>query len=348
MDIQLGDEYNWQSTLDGVASDKPDFLVELGDTVAMDAGSGGSIPEGDTAAAEDVYKDVLPYFNTVSGSAPIFLLPGNHEQQEAWHGTSAGDLPIMGKNAEKKFFLNPVPNAFYSGDARTLPALSGDQLVQDYYSWTWGDALFVVINPFWTTTTKPYTTSVGGGETDTTGSDDRWDWTLGLDQFNWLKSTLAGSDAKYKFVFSHQIVGGNSMSNQVNYGHGGVDSANFVEWGGYNVNGTTWAWDTERPGWGSQPIRQMMEANGVSAFFHGHDHQMAYESLNGMVYQAVPSGSFTGSFGNYTTGGNSGRDRLGRLHAGARPPEGHGRPAEGHRGLRQVQPDVHGRLLATT
>ena len=137
----------------------------------------------------------------------------------------------MGKNAEKKFFLNPVPNAFYSGDARTLPALSGDQLVQDYYAWTWGDALFVVISPFWTTTTKPYTTSVGGGETDATGSGDRWDWTLGLDQFNWLKSTLANSDAKYKFVFSHQIVGGNGMSNQVNYGHGGVDSANFVRVG---------------------------------------------------------------------------------------------------------------------
>ena len=26
-----------------------------------------------------------------------------------------------------------------------------------------------------------------------------------------------------------------------------------------------------------------------------------------MVYQAVPSGSFTGSFGMYTTGGNSGK-----------------------------------------
>ena len=75
-----------------------------------------------------------------------------------------------------------------------------------------------------------------------------------------------------------------------------------MEWGGYNTDGTTWAWDTERPGWGSQPIRQMMEANGVTAFFHGHDHQMAYETANGMVYQAVPSASFSGSFGNYTTG----------------------------------------------
>ena len=58
---------------------------------------------------------------------------------------------------------------------------------QDYYAWTWGDALFVVISPFWTTTTKPYTTATGGGEGDTTGTDNRWLWTLGQTQFNWLQ-----------------------------------------------------------------------------------------------------------------------------------------------------------------
>ena len=306
INIQLGNASNWTSTLNGVASDQPDFLVDLGDTVAMD---NGSTSVANTAAAEQVYKDTLPYFNTVSASSPIFLVAGNHEQQEAWHlqGTLANSLPIMGKNAEKKFFLNPVPGSFYSGDTGTMTDLSGDHLKQDYYSWTWGDALFVVISPFWTTTTKPYTTTAGGGETDATGSGNRWDWTLGADQFNWLKSTLAGSNAKYKFVFSHQIVGGNGMTspvNQVNYGHGGMDSANFVEWGGYNIDGTTYAWSTNRNTavWGSLPIREMMEANGVTAFFHGHDHQMAYETVNGMVPQAVPSGSFTGSFGNYTTG----------------------------------------------
>jgi uncharacterized repeat protein (TIGR02543 family) len=309
IDIMLGNESNWTSTLNGVSSDNADFLIDLGDTFAMDNGT-SSVTLGDIAAAEQVYKDPLPYFNMISGSTPIYLVAGNHEQQEAWHlqGTLANSLPVMGKNAEKKFYLNPLNNAFYSGDTSTMTQLSGDHTKQDYYAWEWGDALFVVISPFWTTTTKPYTTTVGGGETDTTGSGDRWDWTLGLDQYNWLKTTLEGSSAKYKFVFAHQIVGGNGMTspNQVNYGHGGVDSANLVEWGGYNVGGTVWGWDTERPGWGSQPIRQMMEARGVTAFFHGHDHQFAYESLNGMVYQAVPSASFSGSFGNYTTGGNSG------------------------------------------
>jgi phosphodiesterase/alkaline phosphatase D-like protein len=307
VNIQLGSPSNWTSTMNGVASNAPDFLIDLGDTFAMDNGS-TSVPLGDTAAADQKYKDQLPFFNIASAASAIYIVPGNHEQQEAWHlqGTLANSLPVMGKNAEKKYFLNPVPDAFYTGDATTHPNLSGDQLKQDYYAWTWGDALFVVISPFWTTTTKPYTTSTGGGETDTTGSGNRWDWTLGQTQFNWLQTTLQNSTAKYKFVFAHQIVGGNSMTNQVNYGHGGVDSANFVEWGGYNTDGTTYTWSSNRSGWGSLPIRQMMEANHVTAFFHGHDHQMAYESLNGMVYQAVPSGSFTGSFGNYTTGGNSG------------------------------------------
>ena len=302
VNIMLGNSGNWQRTLDGVASDSPDFDIDLGDTVAMDNGSSSV---ASVAAAEQVYENTLPYLNTVSASAPLFMVAGNHEQQEAWHGVdSATSLPVMGKNAEKKFFLNPIPGVFYDGDSRAVGLLSDDHLVQDYYSWTWGDALFVVISPFWTTTTKPYTTSTGGGEGDTTGSGDRWDWTLGADQLSWLKTTLAGSNAKYKFVFAHQIVGGNSMTNQVNYGHGGVDSANFVEWGGYDTNGTTFAWNTHRDTavWGSQPIREMMETNGVTAFFHGHDHQMAYETANGMVYQACPSASFSGSFGNYSTG----------------------------------------------
>ena len=308
INIMLGNSSNWTSTMNGVAADNPDFHIDLGDTMAMDNGT-TSVTLGDTAAAEQKYKDTLPYFNIASGSSPVFLVPGNHEQQEAWHlqGTLANSLPIMSKNAEKKYFLNPVPNSFYSGDTSTHSSLSGDQLKQDYYAWTWGDALFVVISPFWTTTTKPYTTSTGGGETDATGSGNRWDWTLGQTQFDWLKTTLSGSSAKYKFIFAHQIVGGNSLSNQVNYGHGGVDSANLVEWGGYDVGGTNYTWTTNRSSWGTKPIHQILVDNGVTAFFHGHDHQCAHEELDGVVYQSVPSGSFSGSFGIYTTGGNSGK-----------------------------------------
>ncbi len=38
--------------------------------------------------------------------------------------------------------------------------------------------------------------------------------------------------------------------------------------------------DTQRPqnAWGSVPIHQLMVENGVSAYFHGHDHQYVYET----------------------------------------------------------------------
>ena len=84
----------------------------------------------------------------------------------------------MAKNAEKKYFLNPSGNdSFYNGDTATQADLEWRHFKDDYYAWTWGDALFVVINPFWYTTTKPYTTTVGGGETDA----NRFGQSLGLD-----------------------------------------------------------------------------------------------------------------------------------------------------------------------
>ncbi len=40
----------------------------------------------------------------------------------------------------------------------------------------------------------------------------------------------------------------------------------------------------------------------MSAFFHGHDHQYAYEERDGVVYQALPAAGFSGSgFGIYST-----------------------------------------------
>jgi hypothetical protein len=64
--------------------------------------------------------------------------------------------------------------------------------------------------------------------------------------------------------------------------------------GGYNLDGVTWGFDTERQGWGGVPIHQLMVANGVSAFFYGHDHLYAYQKRDGIVYQEVPSAELTG------------------------------------------------------
>src|SRR5262249_15209585 len=153
-------------------------------------------------------------------------------------GNLATSKPLLGVNARKRYFLNPVPNAFYSGNADVWPSVSGDGLLGDYYAWRWGDALFVVIDPYWYTTTKPFIGNIGGGESSDPGSGDRWDWTLGATQYEWLKRTLETSDASLKFIFAHHGTGGTD-----DYIRGGAAAVPYTEWGGNNEDGITWAFD---------------------------------------------------------------------------------------------------------
>lgn len=295
VNILLGNAATWRQTMTNAADDDPDFHIDLGDTFAMD---NVTTVEG----AEQAYLYQRQFFDIVGNSAPIYLAPGNHEQQEAWHlddtGNPSTSMPVIGTNAQKKYFINPVPDGFYTGNTDPYFYLDDDHLREDYYAWTWGDALFVVIDPYWYTTTKPYSGNQGGGETSDVGSGNRWDWTLGEDQFNWLRTTLESNPAPYKFIFAHHMVGGSD-----DYVRGGANPAHIVEWGGFNEDGTTWGWDVQRDGWGSQPIHQFLVDNHVSAFFHGHDHQYAYEMRDGVVYQSLPAAGFSGSgFGIYNTG----------------------------------------------
>ncbi len=297
VNITLGNAATWRQTMTNVAKDNPDFEIDCGDTFAMDGVTTQS-------AADQAYLSQRQFFDIAGSSAPVFLVIGNHEQQEAWHltdtATPATSPPVLGVDAERKYYLNPVPDGFYSGNTDPYPYINGNHLREDYYSWTWGDALFVVIDPYWYTTTKPYVGNVGGGEPGP-GSGNRWDWTLGLQQFNWLKATLEQSDAKYKFVFAHHMTGGSSDYG----GRGGAVPANLVEWGGYDVDGVTWGWNTNRPPslWGSEPVHEIMCDNHVTAFFHGHDHEYAYEKRDGIVYQSLPAAGFSGyGFNSYSIG----------------------------------------------
>jgi hypothetical protein len=282
----------YQQTLNNVADDHPDFHFDLGDTFWIDGVT-------TTAVANQRYLSQRQWMGTISHSAPIFIATGNHENEEGWN---FDDTPVskalLSVAARKRYYLNPITDGFYSGNNDLLPAIGGDQLREDYYSWTWGDALFVVFDPFQYTMTDPYGTAGGEDNDEGTPSHDRWDWTLGKQQFDWLKQTLENSHAKYKFMFAHHMLGGAE-----DYVRGGAGPANMFEWGGYNLDGTTWGWDTRRPGWGPDPIRQIMINNHVSAFFYGHDHEFAYQMRDGIVYQLVPSPSMVGlGFNQYYQG----------------------------------------------
>ena len=267
----------YRRTLANVAADAADFHIDLGDTFMTEKHSQPLSSVLLTASSPTVVNTRYAYergnFGAFSASVPLFLVNGNHEGELGWltNGT-AQSLPVWASNARKRYFLNPTANAFYSADTISEPFV-GERA--SWYSWTWGDALFVVLDPYWNSTAQ--------------ASKDGWNLTLGERQYRWLASTLAASKASWKFVFLHNLVGG--LDGQM---RGGVEAAPFFEWGGRDADGT-YAFDTRRPGWGL-PVHALLLKHRVTAVFHGHDHLYAKQSLDGIVYQLVPQPSARNSF----------------------------------------------------
>ncbi|CAM9911462.1 unnamed protein product, partial [Heterosigma akashiwo] len=146
----------------------------------------------------------------------------------------------------KQYFANPVPdNNFYTGNEQIqFPDALG--LQEDYYSWEWGNALFVALTPFWYTEQK---------------GDSGWDWTLGEQQYYWLSDILDTSDATFRFVFTHQLLGG-AFGNATERDYGGVGGAEwaqFFEWGGLDEDGE-YKFNDFRPDWDSLsiPVHEML------------------------------------------------------------------------------------------
>lgn len=313
----FSDEDVWLQTLDNIVDDAPDFNIDLGDTFTMDS----NMTESTT---RNIYlQQRKDYFSQISHSVPLFLALGNHENEEGWNRDDDGanladNVPILSINARKRYFLNPNPleSPFYTGDmdadcpvagvstTNTIPCsfIDGDHLREDYYAWEWGSALFVVLDPYFYTMKKPYDGPLGGEDTTGEVVGDPWDWTLGAEQYWWLKDTLEASTATFKFVFSHQVTGGAVASQDYGYGRGGAMATPYFEWGGHNDDlGETWGWDIERSGaqWmGAVPVHQLFIDNNVTAFFHGHDHVFAQEEVDGIIYQECPRASDP----NYGTG----------------------------------------------
>ncbi|MEM2098481.1 MAG: metallophosphoesterase [Candidatus Bathyarchaeia archaeon] len=272
--LNLGNSTLYRRTMLNVLRDMPDFHIDLGDTFPMMAFV------NDTAGASQVYLAQRPYLGLIGHSVPIFLVIGNHENEEGWNLDDTPSQPILSVNARKRYYPNPVPSSFYSGNTDPLAEIDEDHLREDYYAWQWGDALFVVIDPFWYTMTKPYVNEPGE-KNDENVSGDPWDWTLGRQQYEWLKQTLRNSNAKFKFVFAHHVTGGIDQ-----YGRGGAMAVPYFEWGGYDLDGS-WGFTTRRPGW-ETPIHQLFIENNVTIFFCGHDHQYAKQQRDGIIYQVCP------------------------------------------------------------
>jgi len=260
-DKQMFNSDLYKINMNNVKANNPDFYLTMGDDFGIDHLSSSQMNEQNV---DKVYTNQRNFL-AATGS-PLFLVNGNHEAAARYllDGTPNNAAVLAGK-ARTQYFPLPDPGRFYTGDTENVPFIG---LLKDYYSWNWGDSLFVVIDFYWHSPV-PVDNVLGGGAK----RSNMWEVTLGDTQYKWFEQTLASSTAKHKFVFTHHVLG---------TGRGGIEEAGQFEWGdasGFAQN---------RPGW-DLPIQQLMAKYGVTIFFQGHDHLFAQQQLGGVTYQEVPN-----------------------------------------------------------
>ena len=224
------------------------------------------------AAYREMRED---YFGLMAASTALLLTNGNHEQAHLANlGGIFNNASVWAADARLKYYPLPAPGAFYTGDESKLTAKNGyptiaaeDGLLRDYYAFTWGDALFVTIDPYW------HSEEVSPDSSLFADPEPEWGATLGDAQYAWLKKTLEGSAAKWKFVFAHHVNGNN---------RGAAAIVGAQEWGGEP------GFAQNRPGW-EKPIHQLLVDTKVTIFFQGHDHMYSREVVDGVIYQEVPN-----------------------------------------------------------
>ena len=237
-----------ERTLDNIVKDKPDFLVDLGDTFMVD-----KYPNFKDAAKQ--YDAQRYWFSRLGSQMSVFLCLGNHDGEVGWPGRGGGDMAAWSREQREANYPVIRQSSFYSGAPKKGL----------WYSYDWGDATFIILDPFVATTRK------------TRGDEDGWNWTLGKEQFDWFEKTLKESKSKFKFVFIHHLVGGFGGAEA----RGGVEAADRFEWGNKEE------FPVRREGW-AEPIHALMVKYGVTAMFHGHDHLYVRQEKDGIVYLEVP------------------------------------------------------------
>jgi len=255
----------YEQALKRIAMERPDFFIALGDDFSVD-----TLREITPAAVENIYRMQREYLSFVGAFGPLFLVNGNHEQASRCNldGT-ANNVAVWAQNTREKYFSQPAPKEIYTGDTEKVAPIG---FLRDYYAWQWGDALFVVIDPYWHSKTA-VDNKLGSRDKN----NDEWNSTLGDVQYQWLKKTLETSQARFRFIFTHHVLG---------RGRGGVECATRGEWGGGDGKGSG-SFSQMRPGW-AMPIHQLLVKNRVNILFQGHDHLFCKQELDGVIYQTCP------------------------------------------------------------
>jgi hypothetical protein len=236
-------------------------------------------------------------------------------EAKAFHNGTDNCLAAWSEKARKKFVPNPIPDNFYSGNIQ-----EGKR--QNYYAFEWGDVLFVTMDVFWYSNIsaedeemreqnknkeerlskeekmKLHEEERVKNKAAGNKKKDQWNFTIGNEQYNWLKQTLLQSKAKYKFVMGHHVMGSS---------RGAVEWATTFEWGGKNRKGVN-EFKSNRPNW-EMPIHDLFVKSKVTAFIQGHDHLFARQDLDGIAYITCPMCGDPG-YNTYNSDGYLSGDKL--------------------------------------
>jgi hypothetical protein len=260
----IDDSYGTQeSTLRAVTADvaaaNADFIIDMGDLLDYHL-FGFNAPPPDSAWARLAYLNFRRMMGDTLGRAAHFPVIGN------WDGESGcnTDAEIERSRSQRLLYLpGPLASTYAErGSARG-----------DYYAFTWGDALFIVLNVM-TYTPTCHLLGLDPGAPD--------DWTLGAEQLAWLEDTLAHATSRWRFTFIHHTVGGNAGNDfDTAYGRGGGRAAYVGE---------------------QATVHDMLLRYGVQIFFYAHDHVFTDMVVDGIHYTLPGSAGAPWKFDSSETG----------------------------------------------
>lgn len=268
-----------------MAADGPfDFCIDLGDSPQLTHLKS----PGEAMSRYFTYRKIIAPLTRVM---PVYLALGNHEREAGFFQRGAG---LEGKisnyqsrsdyhqrwstAARLSFIPNPRGDTYpeggegaagfdtaleWMGERGAWNAGVWSQL-GNFYAWSWGDALFVVLDPFrYTLVGSPVLPS------------SVQQWTLGNTQMKWLEKTLAESKARWKVICCHHLVGGgpiNGIGDKLV--DGDVDRA--------YARGS--AIDAKNPLTEQAKIHTLMRRHGVQFFLYGHDHAFVHSVMDEVQY----------------------------------------------------------------
>ncbi len=236
-----------------------DFVINLGDLLDYHE-FGFNEPPPDDHWARLAYLNYRRLLGDTAANAAHFEVIGN------WDGESGCNSPDeIARSTAQRLIYSPGPSP------TTYPESGSGN--QDYYAFTWGDALFVVLN------VMTYTPTCHLLDADPGVPDD---WTLGTEQMAWLQRTLAGATSKWRFLFIHHTVGGAAGDPaDTAYGRGGGQAAHVGE---------------------QAQVHALMLQYGVQIFFYAHDHVFTDMVVDGIHYALPGSAGAPWKFDESETG----------------------------------------------